>query len=51
MTSIDKVYKPKLRLIQGGRKTRRVPVIIDGRPIRPLLFTWPGGKQKKGGAS
>jgi hypothetical protein len=41
-------HQPRLRLIKGGRKTKPVPVIIDGKPVRTLLFSWPGGKLRKG---
>lgn len=39
--------KPKLKLIKGGRTTKRKPLVINGRVIKPLLFVWPGGKKPK----
>lgn len=39
--------KPVLRIIKGGRTTKRPPLVINGRVIKPLLFVHPGGKKPK----
>lgn len=47
LTIIVIMEKLKLRVIKGGRITKRPPLIVNGKVVKPLLFVWQGGRRPK----